>query len=200
MRRKNGSTKPQKTVQRLTDFKAVTPYGIETYRGERLAFFLIKPSNLSILSPQNLTVRINALMNVLKGITDLTMLCLSSKENYTENVRYLQERIDDESNPRIREYLKQDILFLDTEHSGMAITREFFMVVNIAGKDSRTLKPLEVAPFLSHVERVIREQGFDVRRAESVDIMRIFAVYFAQNTTSDRFENFDGERFLYEDW
>ena len=42
----------------------------------------------------------------------------------------------------------------------------------------------------------MREQGFTVRRAEPEDIMRIFSMYFEQNTTSDLLEAFDGERFV----
>jgi hypothetical protein len=46
------------------------------------------------------------------------------------------------------------------------------------------------------VEQIVREQGFSVRRAEPEDIMRVLAMYFEQNVTSDTLETFDGERFV----
>ncbi len=56
--------------------------------------------------------------------------------------------------------------------------------------------PPEILPYLSHVEQIVREQGFTVRRAEQGDMMRILSMYFEQNVTSDSLEAFDGERFV----
>jgi len=171
--------------------KALTGYGIATYGHGDIAFFSVKPSNLSVLTPEGLTARINALLNVLKGVAEITMLCLSSRENYHENKQYLRERLDIEENAAIRRQLEHDILFLDSEQTSMATAREFFLVLHLRGENA-----LEIPPYLSHVEQIVREQGFMVRRAEREDIMRIFAMYFEQNVTSDRLEQFDGERFV----
>ena len=45
----------------------------------------------------------------------------------------------------------------------------------------------------------IREQRFAVRRADREDIKRILAVYYEQNVTTERFEDFDGERWIIPD-
>jgi len=144
-----------------------------------------------VLTPESLTARVNALMNVLKGVAEITMLCLSSRENYADNKQYLRKRLDDEENEAIRAQLEQDILLLDMEQTSMATAREFFLVLHL-----RNDNLLEIPPYLSHVEQIVREQGFSVRRAEQEDIMRIMAMYFEQNVTSDRLEAFDGERFV----
>ena len=60
----------------------------------------------------------------------------------------------------------------------------------------RDNSPLEIPPYLSHVEQIVREQGFSVHRADQAGVMRILAMYFEQNVTSDRLETFDGERFV----
>ena len=73
----------------------------------------------------------------------------------------------------------------------MATAREFFLVLHL-----RNDNPLEIPPYLSHVEQIVREQGFAVRRSEQEDVMRIMAMYFEQNVTSDKLETFDGERFV----
>lgn len=188
---KKKPSRGQRGIRKLVDLKALTSYGIKTYSGDGIAFFSVKPSNLSVLTPESVTARINALLNVLKGVAEITMLCLSSRENYHDNKQYLRERLELEENTAIRRQLEHDILFLDSEQTSMATAREFFLVLHL-----RSENELEIPPYLSHVEQIVREQGFTVHRAEREDIMRIFAMYFEQNVTSDRLEQFDGERFV----
>ena len=40
------------------------------------------------------------------------------------------------------------------------------------------------------------EQGIKAKRADEEDIRRIVAVYFEQNVTTEKFEEFDGERWI----
>ena len=184
-------SRAQRGIRRLVDIKALTSYGVSTHGHGEIAFLSIKPSNLSVLTPESLTARVNALMNVLKGVAEITMLCLSSRENYADNKQYLRGRLEDEENEAIRTQLEQDILLLDSEQTSMATAREFFLVLHLRGENL-----LEIPPYLSHVEQIVREQGFTVRRAGQEDVMRILAMYFEQNVTSDRLEAFDGERFI----
>ena len=51
-------------------------------------------------------------------------------------------------------------------------------------------------PYLSRIEKSLNEQGFSVKRADKEDIKRILAVYFEQNVTTEKFEDFDGERWV----
>ena len=48
-------------------------------------------------------------------------------------------------------------------------------------------------------EKSLKEQGFDSRRADEEDIKRILAVYYEQNVTSEKFEDFDGARWIIPD-
>ena len=57
-------------------------------------------------------------------------------------------------------------------------------------------KEKEVFPYLSRIEKSLKEQGFSVKRADKEDIKRILAVYFEQNVTTEKFEDFDGERWV----
>ncbi len=54
----------------------------------------------------------------------------------------------------------------------------------------------EIFPYLNRIEKTLREQGFSVKRAEKEDIKRILAVYYEQNVTTEKFEDFDGERWI----
>ena len=54
-------------------------------------------------------------------------------------------------------------------------------------------------PSLDRIEKSLKEQGFDSRRADEEDIKRILAVYYEQNVTSEKFEDFDGARWIIPD-
>lgn len=46
------SKRKEETAQELLGIKELLEYGVRTYRKEELAYFLIRPSNLSVLSEE----------------------------------------------------------------------------------------------------------------------------------------------------
>lgn len=84
--------------------------------------------------------------------------------------------------------------FLDRIQVQMATAREFLIVIRL-----RDEKESEVFPYLSRIEKSLKEQGFSVKRADNEDIKRLLAVYFEQNVTTEKFEDFDGERWIIPD-
>lgn len=182
------------STRQLIGTKAVTEYSLVTYGHGELVYFLVKPSNISVLSEASVGARIYALMTVLKGIAEIEILCLNSRENFEDNKRYLRERMELEDNPVVRGLLEKDLVFLDRIQVQMATAREFLIVIRL-----RDEKESEVFPYLSRIEKSLKEQGFSVKRADKEDIKRLLAVYFEQNVTTERFEDFDGERWIIPD-
>mgnify|MGYP000072545744 CR=1 FL=1 len=182
------------STRQLIGAKAVTEYSLLTYGHGELVYFLVKPSNISVLSEASVGARIYALMTVLKGIAEIEILCLNSRENFEDNKRYLRERMEREDNPVVRGLLEKDLVFLDRIQVQMATAREFLIVIRL-----RDEKESEVFPYLSRIEKSLKEQGFSVKRADKEDIKRLLAVYFEQNITTERFEDFDGERWIIPD-
>lgn len=182
------------STRQLIGTKAVTDYSLLTYGHGELVYFLVKPSNISVLSEASVGARIYALMTVLKGIAEIEILCLNSRENFEDNKRYLRERMEREDNPVVRGLLEKDLVFLDRIQVQMATAREFLIVIRL-----RDEKESEVFPYLSRIEKSLKEQGFSVKRADKEDIKRLLAVYFEQNVTTERFEDFDGERWIIPD-
>lgn len=192
MNRKEKKAARQKQFTRqLINTKGVTEYSLLTYRGDELVYFLIKPTNISVLSEDSVSARIYALMTVLKGMAELEFLCLNSRENFEDNKQFLKNRLEQESNPAVRRLLENDLTHLDRIQVQMATAREFLVVIRL-----RTEKESEVFPYLNRIEKTLREQGFSVIRADKEDIKRILAVYFEQNVTTEKFEDFDGERWI----
>lgn len=192
MNRKEKKTARQKQYTRqLVNTKGVTEYSLLTYKGDELVYFLIKPTNISVLSEDSVSARIYALMTVLKGMVELEFLCLNSRENFEDNKQFLKKRIEQENNPAVRKLLEHDMKHLDRIQVQMATSREFLVVIRLKGE-----KESEVFPYLNRIEKTLREQGFSVKRADKEDIKRILAVYFEQNVTTEKFEDFDGERWI----
>ncbi len=178
------STQSLMDIEKITDYSLVTPYG-------ELVYFIIHPTNISVLSESSVAARIYSLMNVMKGIAEIEILCLNSKENFDDNKAFLRERMDEESNPIIRKLLLQDSQNLDRMQVQMATAREFLIIIRL-----RNEKESDVFSYLSRIEKNLKDQGFTTRRAGNADIKRLLAVYFEQNVTSDRYEDFDGERWV----
>ena len=130
-------------------------------------------------------------MTVLKGITEIEMMCLNSRENFEDNKRYLKKRAEEEENPVVRKLLELDAGHLDQMQVQMATAREFLLILRL-GKQ----KEHETFAYLNRIEKMLVEQGFKAARAEEEDIRRILAVYFEQNVTTEKFEEFDGERWV----
>lgn len=192
MSRKEKKTAKQKiSTRQLINTKAITDYSLLTYGHGELVYFIIKPTNISVLSEASIAARIYALMTVLKGMAEIEMLCLNSRENFEDNKRFLRNRIEQEDNPTVRKILEADLTFLDRIQVQMATAREFLIVIRL-----RDEKTNEVFPYLNRIEKTLREQGFSVKKAEKEDIKRILAVYFEQNVTTEKFEDFDGERWV----
>jgi hypothetical protein len=181
----------RQSTRQLICTKTITDYSLETYGHGNIVYFIIKPSNISVLSQVSISARIYALMTVLKGMTEIEMLCLNSRENFEDNKRFLRSRIELEDNPTVQKLLQADLNFLDRIQVQMATAREFLIIIRLWDE-----KQKEIFPYLNRIEKTLREQGFSVKRADSEDIKRVLAVYFEQNVTTEKFEDFDGERWV----
>lgn len=190
-RESKASAKQKLSTRQLVNTQTITDYSLKTYEGEELVYFMIHPTNLSVLSDSSVGARVYALMNVLKGVAEIEMLCLNSRENFEENKVFLRKRAEEEHNPVIRQLLERDQNFLDRIQVQMATAREFLIMIRLRNEKGR-----EVFPYLDRIEKSLREQGFESRRAGEEDIKRILAVYYEQNVTSEKFEDFDGERWM----
>lgn len=189
-RNEKRAAKEKANTRQLMGIKDITGYSLVTAHGD-LVFFMIKPTNISVLSDTSINARIYALMNVLKGIAEIEMLCLNSRENFEDNKNFLRQRIDAEQNPVIRKLLQQDMAALDQMQVQMATAREFLIIIRL-----RNEKESDIQPYLSRIEKSLKDQGFTARRAGEADCKRLLGVYYEQNVTTERYEDFDGERWV----
>lgn len=186
---KQAEQKRQATRQ-LIGVEGISEYSLKTASSE-VVFFSVKPSNISVLSEENLAAKIYSLMTVLKGLTEIEILCVNSRESFESNKNNLRRISEKEENPAVRKLLEQDAVFLDHIQAQTATAREFLLIVRI-----RNLKEKEIFSYLNRIEKTLRENGFSARRYGSEDIKTLLGVYFEQNVTTEKFDNFDGERWI----
>lgn len=126
-KQKQKKRKKGRSVQDFIGIKTFTKYGLATNKGE-LLFYLVSPTNISVLSSVNIEIKIRHLMMVLSAIPDIEINCTDSSECFDDNKSYLQSRLEDEQNPKVRKLLKKDIDFLDGIQAEMATARQFLFI------------------------------------------------------------------------
>lgn len=184
-KKKKGSS-----VQDLIGVKTFTKYGLKTNRGE-LLFYLVAPTNISVLSHTNIEIKVRHLMMVLSSLPDIEIACTDSSECFDDNKAYLHTRLDEEVNPKVKRVLKKDVEFLDQIQVEMATARQFLFIARCKAK-----KPEQVFQMANRVEKVISEQGFEVRRMKKEDIKRFLALYFDASFNGEQMPDIDGEQFF----
>ena len=135
----------EQSTRQLMGIDDITDYGIATRMGE-LVFFAIKPTNISVLPDAGVGARIYALLNVVKGMAEIEMLALNSKESFENNKAFYRQRANEEGLPVIRKLLEQDSKHLDRIQVLMASSREFYILVRLQGK-----KESDVFSYLSRI-------------------------------------------------
>ena len=107
MSKKQKKDKAARSTRQLMGIEEIKDYCIATRMGN-LVFFIIKPTNISVLPDSSISARIYALLNVVKGQAEIEMLALNSKESFERNKDFYRERLSQEELPAVRRLLEQD--------------------------------------------------------------------------------------------
>ena len=190
MKKNKQQTQQNQSTRQLLGVEGITEYSLKTASNEAV-FFSIKPSNISVMSEASLSAKIYSLMSVLKGLTEIEILCVNSRESFEGNKNHLKALSQREENQSVRKLLEQDMKHLDQIQALTATAREFLLIVRIRG-----MKDKEIFAHLNRIEKTLNENGFSARRYNGEDIKTLLAVYFEQNSVTEKFENYDGERYL----
>jgi len=184
-KKKKGSS-----VQDLIGIKTFSKYGLKTNKGE-LLFYLVAPTNISVLSHTNIEIKVRHLMMVLSSLPDIEIACTDSSECFDDNKAYLYNRMESEKNPKVKKMLKKDILFLDQIQMEMATARQFMFVARC-----RNMKPQQVFERANTISKVIGEQGFDCHRMKKDEIKRFLALYFDASMLGEHLPDYDGSQYF----
>lgn len=160
---------------------------IKTTHGE-LVYYLISPTNISVLSKENIEIKIWHLMQVLSAQPNIEISCIDSCERFDDNKTFMLERLANEQNSSVRKCLEKDIDYLDNIQIEMSTARQFMMAVRFR-KEKKEQKFNQI----NRVEKAIAEQGFEVKRMDKDDIKRFLAIYFGASMQGELISDVDGE-------
>lgn len=179
--------KNKNSVQEFIGIQTFTKRGLKTDKGE-LVYFLVAPTNISVLSKETITVKTWHLMQVLSGQPDIEISCIDSCERFDDNKSNMLERLSTEQNKAVKECLKKDIDYLDNIQIEMSTARQFMFSVRF-----RKEKDEQVFNQINRIEKLIAEQGFEVRRMTKDDIKRFIAIYFGASMQGELIPDIDGK-------
>lgn len=178
------------STRQLMGIDQFTENGLKVGRSE-LVYFLIQPDNLSVLSAEGIRGKVVALTDLLRSVESVRLLALDSRESFQNNKNWYRQRMEREANPALRELLRQDAAHLDAIQTTTASAREFALVFELDRQKEENARSQ-----MTRLEKSIRDKGFHVRQASQQDLMRLLAVYYQQDVTTDIFDGTDGERWV----
>lgn len=143
-----------RSVQELLGIRTFTKYGLTVGKDE-LLFYTVAPTNISVLSRENIEIKIHHLMMVLSAVPDVEICCTDSCECFDNNKLYLQSRFSEEENPKVRSILQKDVDMLDEMQTETATARQFLFIARC-----KFMKPEQVFQQANRIEKIISDQGF----------------------------------------
>ena len=193
MKNKQKKTKRKgKSVQDLLGIKTFTKNGLKVGK-EEFIFYMVQPTNISVLSHTNIEIKVRHLMMVLSAVPDIEITCTDSCECFDTNKSYIKGRIEAEQNEKVRKILNKDLDFLDSIQTETSTARQFLFIARC--KSSKSENVLQKA---NRVEKIISDQGFEVTRMKKADIKRFLAIYFEASMNGDLMPDYDGEQYISE--
>ena len=164
--------------------------GLQTAAHGELVYFLVQPTNISVLSESNITQKIQHLMQLLTVQPDIEIICSDARENFEYNKLLLAKKAEKENNLKVQLLLRKDMKFLDDIQLQMSTAREFMFCYRIPHTSNE-----QTLGVLNRLEKQINDQGFDCTRAGKDDIKRFISRYFG-HLVEDSIDDVDGERLI----
>ena len=190
-RKQKQMLKQRQTTRQLMGIRRLAPHGV-TVGSEELVFFLIYPENLSVLSLETIGQRVRSFTALLKANPDTELLALDSQETFQANREFYHTRLEEETNPALRELLRQDLSHLDAIQSASSTAREFVLMERLDEKSATDESGLRQR------EKSLSGYGISLRLAEEQDVKRLLSVYYRQELLAEEAENVDGERAVFQ--
>lgn len=182
--------KKKNSIQKLIGFETFTKYGVKTDKCE-FVFFHVEPTNISVLSADNIDAKVHHLMMLLSMIPELEIIALDSCECFDTNKSYVRKRLKDEPNEAVCDMLSADYSFLDEIQVEMSSARQFMFCVRF-----RKEKEDQVFNLINRIGKAVAEHGFMAHRMAKADIKRMLALYFGTSMTGDGIPDIEGENYF----
>lgn len=186
MNKQKKKKRGKKSVQNLLGLQGFTTYGLKTTGGE-LVYFAIQPTNISVLSHVNIEIKIRHLLMVLTALPHLEVACLDAAQRFDDNQQFMEQRIRQETNHKVRDALEQDREFLDSIQLEMSTARQFVVILRFKNE-----KESQVFADINQARKSFNDEGFEVRLMGKPEIKRMLALYFESSMNGDLIPDIEG--------
>ncbi|MEE0931062.1 MAG: hypothetical protein UIM53_08680 [Acutalibacteraceae bacterium] len=191
---KRKKSKKLQSTRQLMEVSSIKDDCLHLYSGKIKVAIIIQPSNLCVLSDEIITSKIIALTNVEKAVANIELLCVNSTQNYDDNIRYLTNKSELETNTVLKELDLKDIEFLNNIRVNMATNREFFLLLTFNKNSTNDY----IKSAVRRTSQQLRDGGFVVKEATKDDYKRILAIYYDGPVNED-YSDYDGLKYLDEE-
>lgn len=191
---KKKSRKKLKNTRQLMGVASIHDDYLRVFSNKIKVALLIKPTNINVLSDEVVISKITSLMNVLKTVSDVELLCVNSTQNYDDNISYLNNLVKTESNTILQDLKKKTIDFLNSIRVNMATNREFFVQMTF---NASNITDDTRSSAVRRTLQQLREGGFIVRLANNEDYKRILTIYY-DSAFNDDYSDYDGLKYIIE--
>ena len=189
--RPNKKPIPKNSVQKLIGMEKIQDGIVKSKRAE-FVFFTIEPVNVSVLSYDNIEVKIKEFMTLLTTFPDLEIYCTDSSESFDENKAYLKGREESEFNRNIAKLIHLDFLHLDSIESETVSARQFVFIYRVQNNTKEEQKLQKI----NKVEKTISDSKFEVRRMSKDEIKHFLALYFNATVFGEQIPDIDGAQYI----
>ena len=191
---KRKKSKKLQSTRQLMEVSSIKDDCLHLYSGKIKVAIIIQPSNLCVLSDEIITSKIIALTNVEKAVANIELLCVNSTQNYDDNIRYLTNKSELETNTVLKELDLKDIEFLNNIRVNMATNREFFLLLTFNKNSTNDY----IKSAVRRTSQQLRDGGFVVKEATKDDYKRILAIYYDGPVNED-YSDYAGIKYLDEE-
>ena len=178
------------SIRELLGIKAFSSYGLEVNK-EQNVYFSVSPTNISVLSKENVENKIRHLMNVIQALPEIEIVCTDSSQCFDANLVYLKEREENEENESIKDLLRQDRVFLDDIQRETANARSFYLIFKC-----KNIKDEQIFSYINRCEKIISDQGFEIKRMQKPDIKKMLGIYFDMAARAEDMPDIDGLQYF----
>ncbi len=175
------------SAQELIGFDSFTRYGMKGQYGELISF-AVMPTNIAVLSNENVEQKVKMLTTALSSISNVEICAFDAYENFDENKAYMHRRIAEETNEKICEILKKEVVFVENVQLEMSASRLYAVVLRFLKKENDE----QIFQTTSRVQKVFEDQGFQLKKLEKSDLKRLLANYFDASYNGENIEDVEG--------
>ena len=181
----------KRSTRQLLGISSISSKGIERNDGDIIIYYQIQPTNLSVLSSEIIKNKVYELLDLIRENKQLEITCLDSRESFKENKIFLKQRINAETNPKLKELLREDLVAIENESLDTNGKRTFLIGLRFVAGQLRDLDSI-----LARFNSLALSNGLQLHQLSQQETMTLMAVWFKQDVTTEYFENMDGRRFI----